>query len=334
MREIESVLAALRHSPGVTSALATLVRIEGSSYRRPGARMLIIPDREPIGSISGGCLEGDVAERARRVVATGRPELAVYDTTNENDLIWGVGTGCRGVVHVMIEQIGAVRPSWMGTLESNLGRRETTELSVGFGQGHGFLGTRLTRDLSELERAGAFNEVVTPPPSLTLFGAGEDARPLSRLAKELGWCVNVVDSRSALATRERFPGVDSVLVAPCGSLDEHIELDERSHVVVMTHRFEDDLRLLQVILSRPLAYVGIVGSRQRTERILEQLREEGAPLCADSLANLSGPAGLDIGATTPEAIALSILVEIQCVMSGRGAARLRDRKSSIHARVA
>jgi xanthine/CO dehydrogenase XdhC/CoxF family maturation factor len=296
--------------------------------------MLFIPDRERIGSISGGCLEEDVAARARRVVATGRPELAVYDTTNENDLIWGVGTGCRGVVHVLIEPIGTVRPLWIEALESNLAGRESTELSVGFGQGSGFLGTRLAKNLSELERDGAFNEEVTPPPSLVLFGAGEDARPLSRLAKELGWCVTVVDSRSALATRERFPVVDAVLVAPCGSLDEHIELDERSHVVVMTHRFEEDLRLLQVILSRPLAYVGVVGSRQRTDRILEQLRDDGASLCAESLANLSAPVGLDIGATTPEAIALSILAEIQCVMTGRNAARLRDRKSSIHARVA
>jgi xanthine dehydrogenase accessory factor len=334
MREIESILSELRHSPGTASALATLVHIEGSSYRRPGARMLMIPGRDRVGSISGGCLEEDVAERARRVAATDRPELAVYDTTNEDDLIWGVGTGCRGVVHVLIEPIGAVRPSWIATLESNLRTRERTDLSVGFGQGSGFLGTRFAKDLTELERAGAFNEVIAPPPSLTLFGAGEDARPLSRLAKELGWCVTVVDSRPALATRDRFPGADSVLVAPCVSLDEHIELDERSHVVVMSHRFEDDLRLLQVILSRPVAYVGIVGSRQRTDRILEQLREEGAPLCAESLANLSAPVGLDIGATTPEAIALSILAEIQCVMTGRSAARLRDRKSSIHARVA
>jgi xanthine dehydrogenase accessory factor len=334
LKEIGSILAALRASPGQRAALATLVRIEGSSYRRPGARMLLIAGRERVGSISGGCLEEDVSERATLVVATGVAQLAVYDTANENDLVWGVGTGCRGVVHVLIEPITENRPAWVGILEANLRGRVNTGLSVGFGLEAGFIGTRLTEDLSVIPQAGALNEVIEPPPCLTVFGAGEDAKPLSRIAKELGWCVTVVDSRAALASVGRFPEADAVVVAPCGSLDEHVELDQRSYVVVMTHRYEDDLRLLKIVLSRKAAYVGVVGSRQRTERLMDQLRNEGAAINTDALEALSAPVGLDIGATTPEAIALSILSEMQCVMTGRNAGRLRDRKSSIHARVA
>ncbi|HZZ20672.1 MAG TPA: XdhC/CoxI family protein [Opitutaceae bacterium] len=333
MKELGSILENLNGLPGETAVLATLVRIEGSSYRRPGARMLLMNGRTRIGSISGGCLEEDIAERARRVMEGGTAELAIYDTTNENDLVWGVGTGCRGIVHVLIEPIGAKRPAWVGTLSDNLRHRVNTGLCVGFSPEAGFLGTRLMAELASVPQDGAFNQIVEPPPCLTLFGAGEDARPLSRMAKELGWYVTVVDSRGALATRERFPEADSVVVAPCGSLDEHVELDAHSYVVVMTHRYEDDLRLLQVLLSRPPAYVGVVGSRQRTERILEHLQEQDA-VGSDALAVLSAPVGLDIGASSPEEIALSIVAEVQCVMTGKGAARLRDRKAPIHARAA
>jgi xanthine dehydrogenase accessory factor len=175
--------------------------------------------------------------------------------------------------------------------------------------------------------------VIEPPPCLTLLGAGEDARPLSKIAKELGWCVTVVDSRAALASAIRFPEADAVVVAPCGSLDEYVELDQGSYVIVMTHRYEDDLSLLKVVLARAAAYVGVVGSKDRTERLMEQLRKDGTVMNADALVALSAPAGLDIGATTPEAIALSILAEVQCVMTGRSAGRLRDRRSPIHARV-
>ena len=331
MREIEAILSALGSSLGHAGALATLVAVEGSSYRRTGARMLVIPGRQRVGSISGGCLEGDIALRAKTVLRTGRSDLAVYDTTNENDLIWGSGTGCRGIVRILIERIPINRPTWLETLETNLRVRSCTELAIGYGGSDAFQGTYLASNLPALPAGGSvYSETIAPPPALILFGAGEDARPLCRLAKEVGMCVTVVDSRAAYAAPWRFPEADAVVVAPSESLDEHVELNADSHVVVMTHRYEEDLKLLGIILRRPAAYVGIVGSRQRTQRLLAQIREEGAVLDRLALAALSAPVGLDIGATTPETIALSILAELQCVMTGRNSSRLRERITPIH----
>lgn len=328
MPEIPRILAALAAAPGQAGVLATLVQVEGSSYRRPGARRLLLPDGTRVGSISGGCLEEDLLERARRVFATGRAELAVYDTTAENDLVWGVGLGCQGVVRVWLETVPAERPAWVGALRANLAARRATVLRVGFG-GAGPRGTALAEATATGE-ADALVETVPAPPALIVCGAGDDAQPLVRLAKETGWHVTVADARPALATAERFGAADEIVTGPPTEVSGRLVADARTFVVVMTHRYADDREFLRAWLPRALPYLGQLGPRARTERLLAELAAEGAAPTAEQLAKLHAPVGLDLGADTPEAVALAILAELHARLAGRPPGHLRDRPGAIH----
>lgn len=330
--EIDAILAALASAPEQTAALATLVAVEGSSYRRPGARLLMLDDDTRIGSISGGCLEEDIQLRARRVLSSGKSETAIYDTTNENDLVWGVGLGCRGVVQIFIEQIPQNRPAWISVLAENRRMNRATYLAVVYQRNTaGFSGTQLVEALTHsTSTTGIFLETITALPQLVVFGAGDDAQPVVRLAKETGWRVTVVDSRAAYATPARFPQADTVMVASTEECATVLALDDNTRVVVMTHRFAEDVKLLAMLLTKRLAYLGVLGPRKRTDRVLTQLREEGFVPQPETLESLCAPVGLDLGATTPETIALSIAAELQCSLTGRTPIHLRDRAAPIH----
>lgn len=329
MPEIPDILRTLDSNPDSPAALATLVTVSGSSYRRPGARSLILPGGTRTGSVSGGCLEEDVGERAQRVIGSGRPELATYDTTSENDLVWGVGLGCQGVVGVFIERLEARRPAWVRTVARNLAERRPTLLVVEFG-GNSPRGTRLA-DHNEAAPAGvAFRDTVAAPPSLVVFGAGDDARPLVRMAKALGWHVTVADARPGYANANRFPEADSIVAAPAAQLAGRVRFDDATFPVVMTHRFADDGEILRALLPLPLRYLGALGPRARTERLLSRIGGEGAPIDPALLDKLHGPVGLDLGGATPETVALSILAEIQSRLANRPATPLRDRPGPIH----
>jgi xanthine dehydrogenase accessory factor len=322
MSEIARILAALDAAPGQPAALATLVQVEGSSYRRPGARLLLLADDTRLGSISGGCLEEDVMERARRVLASGTPELAVYDTTAENDLVWGVGLGCQGVVRILLERIPADRPGWVAALRANLHARRDTALVVGP------KGTRLADGAPAT--AGEFHEIIPAPPALVICGAGDDARPLAQLAKAAGWHVSVADARPAYASRERFPEVDAILAEPIPELVGKLRFDARTYAVVMTHRYADDREFLRALLPQELPYLGQLGPRVRTDRILGELKADGVALEAGALAKLHAPVGLDLGGNTPETVALAILAELESRLNGRTPGHLRDRTGPIH----
>jgi xanthine dehydrogenase accessory factor len=332
MTEINAILAALAAAPQQKAALATLVAVEGSSYRRPGARLLVLSDGRRLGSISGGCLEDDIVLRANKVLQDGQPVVVTYDTTDENDIVWGVGLGCQGVVRVFIESISTERPRWIPILTQNRVTRCSTALSVVHGEDFTDLrATHLTEDLPPgMVKHAVFEEVIAPPPSLFIFGAGDDARPLVRLAKEVGWYVTVSDSRAAYATRPRFPEADGIIVAPAEEANDRLALDEKSFVVLMTHRFAEDAKLLPLLLSQPLAYVGVLGPRKRTDRLLTQLSGEGFVALPETLERLFAPVGLDLGSTTPETIALSILAELQSGLTKRTPIHLRDRGAPIH----
>ena len=224
MTETGAILEALESSRK-EAVLATLVSAEGSSYRRPGARMLLLSGSR-IGSISGGCLEEDVVHRSRRVLLTGVPEVAVYDTTDESDILMGVGLGCRGIVRVLLERIAFPRPAWVARLSERLRRRAHTAVAVvhgGLPAVH--MGTFDRESLPEASGRGlGLPRVLLPPPAVTIFGAGDDAIPLARLANAAGWHVMIADSRAACASsRPRFPEADAVVVNPPESLDEHLE---------------------------------------------------------------------------------------------------------------
>jgi xanthine/CO dehydrogenase XdhC/CoxF family maturation factor len=325
--EISRILSALEQAAGQPAALATLVQVEGSSYRRPGARLLLLPDDTHTGSISGGCLEEDLLERARRVLATGTAELAVYDTTSENDLVWGVGLGCQGIVRILIELLPADRPAWVAALRRNRRERRDTGLQVAYGDGAA-RGTTLAAESTANETV--FRETIPAPPALLICGAGDDAQPLANMAHGAGWHVIVADTRPAFATSRRFPQVDQVIVAPAADFSASLPVDDRTFAVIMSHRYADDLAFLRALLKRDLPYLGQLGPRTRTSRLLGQLADEDGAPPPQALAKLHAPVGLDLGGSTPETVALAILAEIQACLARRPAGFLRDRTGPIH----
>jgi xanthine dehydrogenase accessory factor len=272
-----------------------------------------------------------VLARARRVAATGQPDLVVYDTTTENDLVWGVGLGCHGVVQVLLERLPA-NPAWAATLAANLEALRPTELAVVWrSPDSALLGTHMAGRLPPLAAdATVFRQTVEPPVSLIVFGAGDDARPLVRLAKEIGWHVTVADPRSAFATAGRFPEADALVVGPAAGLVAQVAPTDHALAVVMTHHYVHDVPLLRALLQRPLAYVGLLGPRKRAEKIKADLAAEGFDLTAAMGAGLHAPVGLDLGAETPDEVALAILAEMLAILGRRDARPLRERQRPIH----
>ena len=331
MPELAAIATALGEPGNLPAVLATLVRVEGSSYRRPGARLLVTADGRRIGAISGGCLEADLVERARGVLASGVAEAVTYDTTAENDLVWGVGLGCHGVVRVLLERIDAP-PTWAAELRAATAARRTVRLRVRHdGPDPLRWGTRLAASAEGAPAAGEWEQPVPPPPALFILGAGEDARPVASLARTLGWHVTVADPRPAFATQERFPAADTVVTAPAAELVARLDPGPDALVVVMTHHYVHDLPLLGALLGRPLAYVGLLGPRRRAERILAELAATAPAAAAELGRRLRAPVGLDLGADGPEQVALAILAEMQAVLGGRDGRPLRERSGPIHA---
>jgi len=366
LREILIAYDALRRQ-GRPAALATVVAVHGSSYRRPGARMLLTGDGWVAGGVSGGCLESDVAQRARAVLVSGRAEVVTYDTTEDGDVVFGVGLGCRGVIQILIEPLSGDRPD-LAFLMSLVRRREPGVCATVFrceGDSAARLGDRLLLSQSGEVRDGladarlaacvrpdaqsalasgksvvrdyalaqgsvaVFLEALVPPQALVIFGAGHDVPPLVRVAKELGWHITVADVRPAYATAERFPSADAVLACPPEEAAERIPLDAQTAVVLMTHNYLQDRTLLEQWLPSPIRYLGVLGPKRRTERLLNDLPP--ALATSEALARLHSPVGLDLGADTPELIALSILAGIQAVAAGRPGGFLRDRSGPIYA---
>ncbi len=329
MKELQAIVKALVAPSASAATLATLVSVEGSSYRRPGARLLVFPDGARVGSISGGCLEEDVLARALRVAATGRSETVVYDTTSENDLVWGVGLGCHGIVRVLVEPL-APRPPWALLLAENFAARQPTRIAVTHRSANPNDLRTTVAAANTTSTADVFVESIAPPTALYVFGAGDDAQPLVRLAKELGWLVTVADPRPSFATGARFPAADRVIVGPAAELPSRAPLDPESLAVVMTHHYVHDVPLLRALLRQPLAYLGLLGPKQRAERILADLSADGLAIAPEPRARLHAPVGLDLGADGPEQVALAIVAEIQAVLAGRNARPLRERTRPIH----
>lgn len=330
MKELPAIVAALVGPAAPPSVLATLVSVEGSSYRRPGARLLLTANGLRIGSISGGCLEEDVLARARQVLDTGRAETVVYDTTSENDLVWGVGLGCHGVVRVLLEKIVPPTP-WVRVLAANFDRRRPTALAVFHGGVDAAQwGTRLAAPGDCADPEALFLDEVQPPPSLVIFGAGDDAQPLARLAAELGWETTIADPRAAFASAARFPTARQRVIAPADRLVDAVNPGPDVLAVVMTHHYVHDVPILRDLLARPLSYLGLLGPRKRAEKILSDLAAAGTVVTADQRTRLHAPVGLDLGADSPEQVALSILAEMQAARTGRDGRPLRERNRPIH----
>lgn len=499
MKDLQDIIALARQASGDRAALATLVSVDGSSYRRPGASMLMTADGRRAGGISGGCLERDVERHAREVLADGTPRLVLYDTQSEADLIIGTGLGCGGRLEILVEPIalsiefGPIA-RWAGALERREALAEvmivaghaasaavapadiaaashadgnandnkdangeaktngdanshmdvddaavaaTSSWAIAGRKAHAaapvgwrlFLWSHALTDAAwhppfadapsaapvdtdatapaatasaatasaararegnesarrERERGAAaasssgrsgaasvaggaaaalasvvdaagraarealapgarsapiildtldgplpaFVRVVTPPVQLLVCGAGDDAMPLVRMACTLGWYVRVIDHRAGFATRDRFPDAAHVDVAVAGELPASVRLDARTVAVAMNHNFRADSAWLRSLAALPLPYVGVLGARSRTERLLRdaELATFGTP-GAPGLRHLFAPAGLDLGSEGAEQIALAIVAEIQAVLAGRAGTSLRDRAAA------
>jgi len=359
----EVVEQALRvRAQGRRAVLATVVKVCGSAYRRPGARMLMPDGGEPVGMVSGGCLESDLAERAKGVLASGETQSVVYDMRSPDDIVWGLGLGCNGEVRVLLEPLGPApatdyleflnrclrqrRPGVVVTLFD--GRRLTldearnTEGSIDEPSLHAAAVEHARHALADqrstVERietgqgpVEALVEYVPPTISLLVFGAGNDAVPLVRLSRQLGWRVTVVDDRPAQARAERFPEADTVELIRFDALNpQTLPVDVYTPVVVMTHHFLHDLELLHYLLSTDTPYLGLLGPRQRSRNLLDELAKRGVKPTVEQSSRIYGPLGLDIGAETPEEIALATLAEIRAVLSRRQGGFLRDRTGPLH----
>ena len=326
MSEFRPMLDAI-HSANGPCLLATLVRVEGSSYRQPGARLLMDAKGPVQGSLSGGCLEADVFARGQDCFTDGKPRLLRYDLRADLDLIWGTGSGCEGVAEILVEQLEDA--AWIRSLEAALLARRSLRIATRLDESR--LGERiLLADGERREGADLFVEEFKPPIALWIFGAGDDARPLVAMAKSLGFFVGLVDHRPAFARPQRFPEADAVkCLRPSMSMGlAEIPLDARSAVALLTHHFEMDSGWMKVLMPSAAGYLGLMGHRRRGQRILSEL--ETAP-SSEQAARFYSPVGLDLGSESPETIALAILAEIQAVFGGRQAVHLRDVKGAIHA---
>lgn len=354
-RETERILAVIRdvRQKGQRAALATVVRVRGSAYRREGAQIIIRDDGTHECLLSGGCLEPAVAEVAARVIATGEPALVAYDL--EDDSVWGLGIGCTGAVDVYIERLedDPVTREWLAVLERAESGVLVTPLAGASGRvlvrPDGTMAGRLApllpgaveaaRDRlraafpqsgsESIGDADLFLAVTMPPPELVLFGAGYDATPLARGAWELGFAVTLVDVREAFLTAERFPGMTRVLAQP-GRFAEAVTLGRRSFAVVMHHHLERDREALQVALASNAPYIGVLGPRSRLQKLLTALAEAGYVPDRAALTRVRSPVGLALGAETPEEIAVSILGEVLAVERGFDGGFLSGRQTSLH----
>jgi xanthine/CO dehydrogenase XdhC/CoxF family maturation factor/CTP:molybdopterin cytidylyltransferase MocA len=300
--ELIRILEEYRAAGGGDCALATVVETKGSTYRRAGARLLVRHDRKTWGAISGGCLEADIVERALRVIASGETTVVRFKPADD-DLIFGMGTGCGGEVVVFIEP-----------LPVNLDLTSGSAVITPWPHGRTFIGN----DAPE----GPFVQPIVSRPSLFLFGASPAAEPLLRFAKQLGWSVRIADHRPAVASDERFASADAIEIAPSEELVSRFSYPSPSIAVVMTHHYLRDVELIRQLAPLPLTYLGLVGSRERAQRLLA---EANVPA-----SSVRAPAGLDLGADAPSEIALSIIAEIQTVLRGTMATALRDRNGRIH----
>ncbi len=368
MKELHDILKKIsQFAPDEKAILATVVDVVGSGYRRPGARMLIDSNGYGIGTVSGGCLEADVLERAKKVLHTNQATVITYDTTKEENSVFGLGMGCRGIVRILLEPFE--KESILArTFQIALEYRQKQSVATMISSSRAVIGGRLffsnieqfdfANLPNDVERCGElkddcleffaknkspevheykigedsfelFFENINPPLNLLLFGAGYDALPLIKFAKELGWRISVVDHRAAYANAERLPEADEIFATNVQDLDNAFFQDDNSVAVIMTHNYDRDREILPRLLKSNFLYIGALGPKKRTEKILA---ETCKTFSNEQLAKLHAPVGLDIGADTTETIALAIVAEIQAVLAQREGGFLRERKGSIYGR--
>ncbi len=364
MKELNDIVKAYQTAKqqNKQAVLATVVKVVGSSYRRPGARMLITEDGQITGAISGGCLEGDALRKALLAMSQQQNKLEIYDTTNEEDANLGVQLGCDGIVYILFEPVTEADINVISLLTKAVQERKDSVLATVFnpdkkrvqtgticfvnndeninlsGAEHGLVDEAITvlNDRNSVIKQSDVHSVlfqfVAPAIHLVIAGAGNDAQPLTEMASLLGWQITVADGRPAHATAQRFPKANAVWVAKPQQLLSFVETDSQTAAVLMTHNYNYDLALLEQLLGTDCAYIGVLGPKKKLQRMLDEVTEKGKTITQEHRSKLYGPVGLDIGAETSEEIAASIIAEIKAVLSNRSGASLKERPAAIHNR--
>jgi xanthine dehydrogenase accessory factor len=303
-------------SAHASRVLATVVATAGSTYRKPGARMLLMADGSFIGLLSGGCLESDLMIHAREVLESGAARAFEYDTRGPDDTLFGVGAGCEGTMRVLLEPAGPMSLAEAALAAAGRATRsgESTSLVMVHNSPRMRLGTyRNDQELPGDERARAFVQRLAPAPHLLVCGAAPDAEPVVSTARALGWRVSVVDHRPAYAIAARFAGAELHIANP-KTLRAEIDLTRCHAAVVMSHHLpSDEVYLRELGAAGVPAYVGLLGPKARRSRLAQEL----GPVVESLSGRIRGPVGLDIGATTPEGIALAIIGQIHAWLAGR-----------------
>lgn len=344
--------------------LATIIETQGSTYQKAGARMLISKDGEWVGVLSGGCFETDLWERSRTVFASGQAAIIVYDMRSPDDAIWGLGLGCNGAAKIMLQLLKADEHFYplnvlAEAVENDRGgvlmtviESEYEPLSMGrsiFWGVDDFVNPppvsmpgelmtaaqrtlqdgkpRIETHLLEGRRISVFYDPIRPLPHLLIVGAGADAIPLAHCAKSVGWRVIVVDHRPAYIKPERFRSAERLIYCLPQDLTGNLQLDRFDAMVLMTHSFEYDARYLKFIADSRIPFVGLLGPGERKNRLLDGLGDKALKI-AD---RVFGPVGLDIGAETPEEVALSIMAGIMAARNRRHGDQLTLHKVAEHA---
>lgn len=372
MRELDAIISKYSglKEQDVDCVLATVVHVEGSSYRRAGARMLIDEFGNITGAISGGCLEGDALRKALHALHQQKNKLVTYDTSDEDDAIIGAQLGCDGIIQVLFETLNYEdRLNPCELLKKVCAQKDPAAIIVQFDldktkeqrgttlvvfENMEVIGRKPKQELFQhiMEQAQlcmenknsyfaefaldntpyhVFIQNYKPPVKLIIVGAGNDAQILAQQADLLGWDVIITDGRPTHANKERFTSSCQIIVSKPENTLENIVIDNRSCFVLMSHNYNYDLAVLKLLLAEELIpYIGILGPRKKYQRMLQELEEEGYGIKREILNKVYAPVGLEIGAETPAEIGLSILAEIQAVLEGKMARSLREKTTPIH----
>lgn len=372
MRELDAIISQYKilKAQEIDSVLATVVHVEGSSYRRAGARMLIDEFGNITGAISGGCLEGDALKKALHALHQRKNKLVTYDTTDEDDAVIGAQLGCNGIIQVLFEPLeygNTLNPcellaevikqkgSIAIIIEFNLNKTKEQQGTRYFiSEDYEVFGKRhpddLPANLLEQVRLSLANKIshfaevfmrgenrhffvqnYQPPVKLVLVGAGNDVLVLAQQAEILGWNVVVTDGRPSHANENRFPGACQVIVTKPEETLEKVEINNRTAFVLMSHNYNYDLAVLKLLLAeKKIFYIGVLGPLKKYQRMLKDMEEKDLDLEKQIFDKIYAPVGLEIGAETPAEIGLSILAEIQAVLNGKSAKPLREKDSPIH----
>ncbi len=357
MNELKQILRAYDECQkrGESCVLGTLVHVDGSHYRKPGARSLIDYQGKITGSIGGGCLDNDLILHARETIKSNAPKLIRYDSTSAEDIIFGMGIGCGGIVDILLEPILPEKSNvMMSALQDCFENLETIAIATVINSdveeiksGNRIILNKNGEIINQIKNSDgseqfcnhlkrAFDdkkssfisesigdgnvdvciEVIESPVQLVVIGGGNDAIPLVSFANTLGWDVTVMDHRQDYATEKRFPSADHVENFTPGELKTRWRDNRPDAVVILTHNFQHDQELLSILLPMELPYLGLLGARSRTARLLKSLEDDGITINESMRRRFHSPVGLDLPAESPAEIALAIVAEIQQELKG------------------